>query len=72
MYEEDNPIINLSKPILISKNSYPKVISDFLNLKIYEACILHYLDESILDSNYFPNKEDRPGIIVNYAKINIF
>jgi hypothetical protein len=34
LYEEDGPIINLTKPILITKNSNPRVISNFIKNRI--------------------------------------
>jgi hypothetical protein len=74
MYDEDNPVISLSKPILITKNSNPRVLADYLNHKINEACNLHYLDESFLnsDSLNMNNPLDLPGVILNYSKINLF
>ncbi len=72
IFNEDDPFISLSKPILITKNSSPKVISDFLKNKITNACNLYYLDESIWESNYLFNTLDTPGIMVNYSKINLF
>jgi hypothetical protein len=66
MYSEDTPTINLCKPILITKNSSPKVISKFLNDRIRLACNVHYLEDIVLDNT------DRPSVLVHYAKINLF
>ena len=67
MYNEDVPTINLSKPILITKNSNPETISIFLKERVILACNIHYLDESNLD-----NQLDGISVIVNYSKINLF
>jgi len=74
IYDEDTPVISLTKPILINKNSNSKIISEYLNSKIFEACISYYLDESILEfnTNNMGNKLDGPGVLVNYSKINLF
>jgi hypothetical protein len=34
-YDEDSPVINLSKPILITKNSNPRLIADFIKVELY-------------------------------------
>jgi len=68
MYDEDQPVISLTKPILITKNSNPRVISKYLNNRIYEACNYYYLDDSSLDLD----KNNAPGILINYSKINLF
>jgi hypothetical protein len=74
LYNDCDPVISLSKPILVTKNSNPRVLSDYLNHKINEACNLHYLDESIsnFNSDNINNKMDTPGVVVNYSKINLF
>jgi hypothetical protein len=71
MYEEDCPIISLSKPILITKNSNSRVISKFIIERVKLACDIHYLDDSILECGSDKN-HDGPGVIVNYSKINLF
>ena len=68
-YEEDYPIIKLSKPFLISKNSNPQVISNFIKNRVILTCDLYYLDRNILE---FEDKSDSPGVIINYTKINLF
>jgi len=67
MYSEDTPVIALSKPILITKNSNHIVISHFLKERINAACNSHFLDESILEMLTI---QDGPGVLVNYSKIN--
>jgi|ERR1700760_1726582 len=67
MYNEDVPTINLSKPIIITKNSNPETISNFIKERVILACNIHYLEESMLESNNLSNKLDAPGIIVNYC-----
>jgi hypothetical protein len=64
-YDEDSPVINLSKPILITKNSNPRLIADFIKSRIILACENYYLDDSIID-------KDGLGVIVKYDQINLF
>jgi hypothetical protein len=64
-YDEDSPVINLSKPILITKNSNPRLIADFIKSRIILACDNYYLDDSIID-------KDGLGVIVKYDQINLF
>jgi len=67
MYADDTPTISLGKPILITKNSDPEVISNYLKDKVILACNTHYLN--------YPNMGDPIdgiAVIVNYAKINLF
>lgn len=68
-YEEDSPIIILSKPILTTKNSNPTLISKFLRERISLACDNYYLDDDILN---MLSVQDGPGVIVNYSKIKLF
>ncbi len=69
MYDEDGPSINLGKPILITKNSNPKIISNYLNARINMMIDTFYLDDSILISNG-KNNPDGTAVIANYSKIN--
>ena len=69
MYDEGDPIITLSKPILITKNSDPKIISDFIRERITLAIDSYNLDDTRLESH---SNGDQPGVILNYDKINIF
>jgi hypothetical protein len=68
-YEEDSPVINLTKPILITKNSDPTLISNLIKSRIRLACDNYYLDENIME---MLNKNDGAGVIVNHTKINLF
>lgn len=65
-YEEDGPIITLAKPILVTKNSNSKLISNFIVNKIQLACDSYYLDYE------FNDKLEGPGVLVKYQKINLF
>jgi len=69
LYDEDNPTITLSKPILITKNSNSKIISEFLLERISLAVDSYYLDDDLFKS--FDNLEG-PGIIVKYKEIKLF
>ena len=69
MYSDDTPVIALNKPILITKNSDPTVISEFLQDRITAACECHFLDETILKHT---DIHDGPGVLVNYSKIKLF
>jgi hypothetical protein len=67
--DTDAPVFILNKPILITTNSNPRVISDFLQSRINAAFEAHFLDETILEME---ESHDGPGVLVNYAKINLF
>lgn len=72
LYEEDGPFLTLSKPILVTRESNPKIISAFILEKLNLAINAFYLDDSIIyndDDNY---KLDGPGIIVKYKEIRLF
>jgi len=68
-YDEDSPVINLSKPILVTRNSNPRLISNFILNRISLACDNYYLAEEIMDMLIKP---DGPGVIVKYNQINLF
>jgi hypothetical protein len=68
MYDEDTPSMILSKPILITKNSNPRVMSDFIMNKLNSAVDTYYLDDSIMQKV----GSEGPGIILRYKEINIF
>lgn len=68
-YYEDSPVISLSKPILVTKNSSPSLISNFLKDRISLACDNYYLDDNILSMF---STQDGPCVIVNCSKINLF
>jgi len=67
-YEEDNPALVLSKPIIISKDSNPWLISNFIKNRINLACNNYYLDEDMISEMIGP---DAPGILVKYSEIEI-
>lgn len=71
MYDEDGPSINLGKPILITKNSNPLIISNYLNERINIMIDTFYLDDSILICNG-ENNPDGTAVIANYSIINLF
>jgi hypothetical protein len=66
-YELGEPSIILGKPILVSKDSNSKLISDFINEKVQIACDSYSLDENLFNKNL-----DGPGILVRYREINLF
>jgi hypothetical protein len=59
-YDEEGPTINLSKPILLTKNSNPDMLSKFIHEKINECINKYYLDDSLF---YTGNKNDRPEVL---------
>jgi hypothetical protein len=65
-YEEDIPVINLSKPILITKNSNPRIISNIIKSRVNQTINLYLLDEIWL------NNSDAPGVLIKYKEINLF
>jgi hypothetical protein len=71
MYDGDGPSINLGKPILITKNSNPQIISDYFKERINMMIDTYYLDDSILICNG-KNNPDGPVVIINCCKINLF
>lgn len=48
LYEEDSPSLNLSKPILVTRNSNPRLIVNFIKDRIRIACNSCYLDDTIV------------------------
>lgn len=69
IHDENSPVIILSKPILVSRDSNPWLISNFIKTRINLACNNYYLDENILDMMSDP---EGPGINVKYSEIEIF
>lgn len=61
---EETPAITLSKPILITKDSNPELISNYLKERINIACDSFHLEET--------SSLDGPVVVVNYSKINLF
>jgi hypothetical protein len=65
-YEFGDPTIVLSKPILITRESNPWLISKYLQGKISISCSSYGLDQEwLLLGN------DSPGVIVRYKEINL-
>lgn len=65
MFEEDSPVLNLSKPILVTRNSNPKLITNFIKDRIRLACDTYYLDDTILEmAEYSDNYSDKPGVSI--------
>jgi len=60
IYDSDAPTINLYKPILITKNSNPRLICNHIKNQISEICITFFLDDSLICG------EDSVGVIVKY------
>lgn len=60
-----NPSLILTKPILISRNSNPWLICNYLQERIRLACDLYGLDDTCLD-------KDGPGVSVKYREINLY
>jgi len=69
LYEENSPVINLSKPILITKNSNPRLLSNFIVDRIKVSCENYFLDEDIMEMLIKP---DGPGVLAKYKVINLF
>jgi hypothetical protein len=69
LYEEDSPSIILSKPILITKNSNPITITQFIYYQIGLAIGNYNLDDDILEKI---GETEGPGIIAKYNEINLF
>jgi hypothetical protein len=68
--DSDSPFIRLSKPILITSNSSPKIITEFLKNQVKMMCEEFFMDDTPLDLERPPI--EKPAIIINYSKINIF
>jgi hypothetical protein len=69
LHDDNDPVIKISKPILITKNSDPRIISNFLKEKVELIIDLYYLDDQIIQSL---GEDDSPSIIVRYKDIRIF
>ena len=69
IHDRDGPSILLGKPILITKNSNPEIVSNYLKERINLVIDSFYLDDEIIASDSNP---DGPGLLLNYTKINIF
>jgi hypothetical protein len=67
-YDSDGPTIHLSKPILVTKNSNPKLISDFIKKRIELVFDSFYLDDTFISNM---KGCEKPGLLIQYEKINI-
>jgi hypothetical protein len=68
LHDEDSPVITLSKPILITRNSNPRIISNFIKSQIDLACLSYTIEQ--IDNMY--DKTETPGVLIKYREINIF
>jgi hypothetical protein len=68
LHDEDSPVITLSKPILITRNSNPRIISNFIKSQIDLACLSYNIEQ--IDNMY--DKTETPGVLIKYREINIF
>lgn len=72
LFEEDSPVLNLSKPILVTRNSNPRLIANFIKDRIRLACDTYYLDDTILEMIECSDNSDKPGVIIKYNEISLF
>jgi len=63
-FEQGDPTLLISSPILISKDSNPKLISKFISKKAISACYNYNL--------YHDIAKEAPSILVKYKEINLF
>jgi len=68
-YNEEGPTINLAKPILVTKNSNPDILSKFIHERINDCINTFYLDDSLF---YTGNKNDRPVVKIKYNEVILF
>jgi|HubBroStandDraft_3_1064219.scaffolds.fasta_scaffold00084_11 hypothetical protein len=68
--DEDSPVITLSKPILITKNSSPKLLSQFLLHQISLADNKFDLNYDILKDMSL--NKGAPLVLIKYNYINLF
>ena len=68
---ENPPVITLSNPILITKNSNPRLISNFIKNQLIRADINFNLDYDLLMDMKVTGKSN-PYILVKYNTINLF
>jgi hypothetical protein len=72
LIDNDNPpVITLSKPIVVTRNSNPLIIAKFINNQIVQADNNFNLDYELLINMRNAGKTV-PYIIVKYATINLF
>lgn len=63
-FEQGDPTLLISSPILISKDSNPKLISKFISKKAISACYSYNLTHDIA--------KEAPSILVKYKEIYLF
>ena len=68
-YDDDSPIITLSKPILITKNSNPRTISKFIKERIDLMIDSYFLDDERIQNL---GSHDGPCVLLKYREINLF
>jgi uncharacterized protein (DUF486 family) len=70
----DLPIIVLSKPILISKNSNPKLLSEYLNLRIFTAFSCFFINNDVqLNQDLIIHPLNHNfGVYIKYKEIDLF
>lgn len=68
--DEDSPVLTLSEPILITKNSNPKLLSKFILNQINKADNTFGLDFDLI-KNMNINK-GCPFVLLKYNAINLF
>lgn len=68
LHDEDSPVITLSKPILITRNSNPRIISNFIKSQIDLACLSYNIEQ--IENMY--DKTETAGVLIKYREINIF
>jgi hypothetical protein len=66
MFEEDSPVLNLFKPILVTRNSNPRLITNFIKDRIILACDTYYLEDTVLEMIECSDYSDKPGVIIKY------
>jgi hypothetical protein len=69
LYDDEYPSIILSKPIVVTKFSNPKLISEFIIERIHLIFERYYLDDSFITQI---GKDDGPGIIIKYQESILF
>jgi len=69
LYDEDRPTINLTRPILVTKNSNPELISKILQKLINITCETSHLNDLINEES---NTLEKGGIIEKHTEINLF
>lgn len=69
LHEDDSPVVVLSKPILLTKNSNPILITKFIWQKINLAITNYAIVDDVLD---LIGQSEGPGVILKFNPINIF